>query len=89
MPDEPSRSGEAQPSVAAESDLFAAYSSSAAICIVDSDGRFVWMNHEFAAMSAVPASEHFGQDTRPGSRIHCTRARTFTSIELGPRASRF
>ena len=50
-----------EPSVAAESDLFAAYSSSAAICIVDSDGRFVWMNHEFAAMSAVPASEHFGQ----------------------------
>jgi formate hydrogenlyase transcriptional activator len=61
MPDEPSRSGEAQPSVAAESDLFAAYSSSAAICILDSEGRFVWVNHEFAAMSAVPASEHFGQ----------------------------
>jgi formate hydrogenlyase transcriptional activator len=61
MPDETSRSAEAQPPGAAESDLFAAYSSSAAICILDADGRFVWVNHEFAAMTAVPISEHFGK----------------------------
>ena len=61
MPDEPSRSAEAQPSLATESDLFAAYSSSAAICILDAEERFVWVNHEFAAMSAVPSSEHFGK----------------------------
>lgn len=61
MPDETSRSGKVQPSVAAESDLFAAYSSSAAICILDTERRFVWVNAEFAAMSGVPASEHFGQ----------------------------
>ena len=56
MPDE-----EAQPSTATGSELFAAYSSSAAICILDREGRFVWVNHEFAVMSGVPASEHFGK----------------------------
>ena len=62
MPDETSRSAEeAQPSVATESGLFAAYSSSAAICILDSEARFVWVNHEFAVMSGVPASEHYGK----------------------------
>ena len=61
MPDEPSRSAEAQPSLATESNLFAAYSSSAAICILDAEERFVWVNHEFAAMSAVRSSEHFGK----------------------------
>ena len=61
MPDETSRPGDVQPSVAAESDLLAAYSSSAAICILDTEGRFVWVNHEFAALSALSASEHFGK----------------------------
>lgn len=61
MPDETSRFAEAQPSLATESDLFAAYSSSAAICILDTEERFVWVNHEFASMSAVPSSEHFGK----------------------------
>ena len=61
MPDETSRFAEAQPSLATESDLFAAYRSSAAICILDTEERFVWVNHEFASMSAVPASEHFGK----------------------------
>ncbi|MGE5055341.1 MAG: sigma 54-interacting transcriptional regulator [Acidobacteriota bacterium] len=63
MPDETLGSGgpNAQPSELTESKLFAAYSSSAAICILDAEGRFVWVNHEFAVMSGVPASEHFGK----------------------------
>jgi formate hydrogenlyase transcriptional activator len=64
MPDETSGLGgapTAPPSSVTEGELFAAYSSSAAICILDSEGRFVWVNHEFAVMSGVPASEHFGK----------------------------
>jgi formate hydrogenlyase transcriptional activator len=64
MPDENSGLGgapTAPPSAVTEGELFAAYSSSAAICILDSERRFVWVNHEFALMSAVPASEHFGK----------------------------
>jgi PAS domain S-box-containing protein len=62
VPDETSRSAaEAQPPVATEGELLAAYSSSAAICILDTQGRFAWVNHEFAVMSGVPASEHFGK----------------------------
>jgi len=64
MPDETSGLGgapTAPPSAVTEGELFAAYSSSAAICILDSEGRFVWVNHEFAVMSGVPASEHFGK----------------------------
>lgn len=63
MLDEASGSGKgsAQPACLTEDELFAAYSSSAAICILDSEGRFAWVNHEFATMSGVPASEHFGK----------------------------
>ncbi len=64
MPDETSRWGEgpnAPPSEVTESDLLAAYRSSAAICILDPTARFVWVNHEFAALNGVPASGHFGK----------------------------
>jgi len=64
MPDETLASGQrpsGQRLEVTEGDLFAAYSCSAAICILDREERFVWVNHEFAAMSGVPASEHFGK----------------------------
>lgn len=64
MPDETSVWGEwrsGQRTEITESDLFATYSSSAAICLLDTEGRFVWVNHEFATMSGVPTSEHFGK----------------------------
>ena len=77
MPDEPSRSGEAQPSVAAESDLFAAYSSSAAICIVDSDGALRLDEPRVCGHECSASIRAFRPDTRPGSRIHCRRARTY------------
>ena len=43
------------------SDIFATYSSSAAICILDSQQRYLWVNHEMATLNRVPASEHLGK----------------------------
>ena len=51
MPDETLASGQwpsGQRLEVTEGDLFAAYSCSAAICILDREERFVWVNHEFA-----------------------------------------
>jgi len=42
-------------------DLFAAYLSSAGICICDSEYRYIWINHTFAALNRVSASDYFGK----------------------------
>lgn len=42
--------------------LFATYSSSAAICILDAEHRFLWVNHEFAALNQLNLSQHHGKN---------------------------
>jgi PAS domain-containing protein len=44
--------------------LFAAYSSTAGLCILDPEYRYVWINHKFAEMNGKTASEHFGKTVR-------------------------
>lgn len=43
---------------------FSATSDSAAVCLLDPEQRFVWLNDELAALNGVPASEHFGKTLR-------------------------
>lgn len=45
-------------------DLLAAYTSSTATCVIDSEYRFLWVNHGFAALSGLTASEHIGKTLR-------------------------
>src|SRR5438045_8597364 len=64
MPDETLDSGQwpsGQRVEVTDGDLLAAYSCSAAICILDRDQRFLWVLHDFAAMSRVLPSEPFGK----------------------------
>lgn len=41
--------------------LLGAYCSSAAICILDAQQRFLWVNHELAALNRLSAFEHYGK----------------------------
>jgi formate hydrogenlyase transcriptional activator len=42
-------------------DSSSATSSSAAVCLLDAQQRFVWLNYELAALNGVPASQHLGK----------------------------
>ncbi len=69
MTDKPSESGNDPVSPTSSdsgqtSDLFAAYASPAAICILDSEQRYVWVNHEFSAINGISASGHLGKTIR-------------------------
>jgi hypothetical protein len=44
--------------------LFEAYSSTAGLCILDSEYRYIWINHKLADMNGMPAIEHIGKSVR-------------------------
>lgn len=44
--------------------LFGPYSSSAAICILDVEQRFLWVNQELAALNQLSSSQHHGKNIK-------------------------
>ena len=49
------------PHVGVFGDLFAAYVSSAGICVFDSEYRYVWINHQFACLNGVQNYNYLGK----------------------------
>lgn len=44
--------------------LFGTYSSSAAICILDDEQRFLWVNYELATLNQLSLSQHYGKTVK-------------------------
>lgn len=44
--------------------LLDSYSSSAGLCILDLEHRYIWINRQLAEMNGVPAPEHIGKTVR-------------------------
>jgi formate hydrogenlyase transcriptional activator len=44
--------------------LFAAYSSTAGLCILDTEYKYLWTNDQLAKMHGIPASAHFQKTVR-------------------------